>query len=251
MRNPAIFTQVASHLGRLHKLSSRSDFPPEMRSRPPLSMTRLQDWAAGARKAAENFSHPDSIKQMESFNLEEVVAEVEWLSKFLVADDPKIAGSGLDKVFSHWDCQENNILQTHYGLRFIDFEYSGMEYQAFDIATYFVECTIDYLVNKHPFFKVSLADFPTENEQRLFLSIYLSEYLETDVTPDDLSVSVLQERVQRFVLLVQYIWSLWSVIRAPQAPTFNDFDYLQFGQHRWFMYKWNKRAVMHGKSLAK
>ncbi len=28
-----------------------------------------------------------------------------------------------------------------------------MEYQAFDIATYFVECTLDYLVNSHPFFK--------------------------------------------------------------------------------------------------
>ena len=48
-------------------------------------------------------------------------------------------------VFSHWDTQENNVLQTLYGLRFIDFEYSGMDYQAFDIASYFVECMIDHL----------------------------------------------------------------------------------------------------------
>merc|ERR1711953_770129 len=113
--------------------------------------------------------------------IEEMVAEQEWLEKFMTADDPRIHGSGLDVVFSHWDNQENNILQTHYGLRFIDFEYSGMEYQAFDIATYFVECTIDYIVDEHPFYKVSLADFPTEEEQKLFCSIYLSEYLETIV----------------------------------------------------------------------
>jgi len=245
MRNPAIFTQVAAALGRLHKLSSRSDFPPKILAKPPLSINRLKDWTKGAQTAAASFTYPSSIKQMEAFDFDEVVAEGEWLGKFLVADDPRIAGSGLDVVFSHWDCQENNILQTHYGLRFIDFEYSGMEYQAFDIAAYFVECSIDYLVDKHPFFKVSLADFPSDAEQRLFISIYLSEYLETDVRPGDLAVSVLQERVQRFSVFVQYIWTVWSIIRAPQAPTFNDFDYLQFGQHRWFMYKWAKRAVLH------
>merc|ERR1719498_2263371 len=120
-----------------------------------------------------------------------------------------------------------------------------MEYQAFDLATYWVECTIDYIVKDNPFYKVTLADFPSESEQKLFLSIYLSEYLETNVQPDDLAVSVLQERVQRFVLLVQYVWTLWSVIRAPQSPTFNDFEYLQFAQHRWFMYKWAKREFQH------
>jgi len=124
-----------------------------------------------------------------------------------------------------------------------------MEYQAFDIATYFVECTIDYLVDKHPFFRVSLADFPTESEQKLFCSIYLSEYLDTYVRPDDIAVSVLMERVQRFVLLVHYLWSLWGVIRAPQAPTYNNFDYIQFSQHRWFMYKWAKRALLHNGKL--
>lgn len=244
MRNPSIFAQVASHLGRLHKLSARSDFPETMQKKPPLSMERLQTWADGSREAASNMTHPASLTAMKALNLEEVLAEQEWISNFIIADDPKIHGSGLDVVFSHWDSQENNILQTQYGLRFIDFEYSGMEYQAFDIATYFVETTIDYLHTKHPFFKVSLSDFPKNEEMHLFCSIYLSEYLETDVRPDDLAVLVLTERVKRFTLLVQYIWSLWSVIRAPQAPTFNDFDYLQFAQTRWFMYKWAKRAVL-------
>lgn len=245
MRNPAIFTQVAAHLGRLHKLSSRKDFPSDIQSGPVLSSERLATWAEGSQKAAASFQHPSSIEAMKALNLDQVLAERNWLVKFVTEEDPKIRGSGLDKVFSHWDSQENNILQTHYGLRFIDFEYSGMEYQAFDIATYFGECTIDYIVEDYPFFKVSMGDFPTEAEQRLFCSIYLSEYLETTVRPDDLAVSVLYDRVQRFNLLVNYVWTLWSVIRAPQAPTFNDFDYLKFAQQRYFMYKWAKRALLH------
>merc|ERR1712187_259767 len=172
--------------------------------------------------------HPKSLERIAALGLSEVFAERDWLSEYVKADDPRIHGSGLDVVFSHWDNQENNILQTHYGLRLIDFEYSGMEYQAFDIASYFVECTIDYLVDKYPYYKVSLSDFPSEWEQRLFCSIYLSEYLETTVRPDDLPVSVLYDRVQRFTLLVNYLWTLWSVIRGPQAPTVNDFDYLEF-----------------------
>jgi thiamine kinase-like enzyme len=245
MRNPAIWAQVAAQLGRLHKLSTREDFPQHILERPPSCLERLRTWGDGAAKAEKSFKHPESIRQMETLNLEEVLAERDWIAKFVVGDDPKIRGSGLDRVFSHWDSQENNILQTHYGLRFIDFEYAGMEYQAFDIATYFVECTIDYLVDSHPFFNVSLADFPTEYEMKQFCSVYLSEYLETDVRPDDLAVLVLLERVKRFTLMVQYIWSLWAVIRAPQAPTFNAFDYLHFGQTRWFMYKWAKRDVLH------
>jgi thiamine kinase-like enzyme len=250
MRNPAIFAQVASHMGRMHKLSSRTDFPPDIAASEPLSLERMVKWGEGCRVAAQGFTDPNAKKQIEAFNVDEVLEEREWITRFAVADDPRIHGSGLDVVFCHWDSQENNILQTQYGLRFIDYEYAGMEYQAFDIATYFAECTMDYLVNTHPFYKVSLADFPMESEQRLFCSIYLSEYLETDVYPDDLSVSVLLERVRRFVLVVHYLWSLWSVIRAPQAPTYADFDYLGYAQHRWFMYKWAKRELLHSKGAA-
>jgi thiamine kinase-like enzyme len=249
MKNPAIFTQIAAQIARLHKLSSRTDFPKMWIEQPAVSGCRIKTWAEGAQKAAASFTHPESLRQMEALNLDEIIAENDWIKEFVLDDNPKIHGAGLDVVFSHWDCQENNVLLTHYGLRFIDFEYSGMEYQAFDIATYFVECTIDYLVDKHPFFRVSLADFPTESEQKLFCSIYLSEYLDTYVRPDDIAVSVLMERVQRFVLLVHYLWSLWGVIRAPQAPTYNNFDYIQFSQHRWFMYKWAKRALLHSGKL--
>lgn len=246
MRNPAILVQVASHLGRFHKLSGRPDFPQELLDMQPLSRTRLTTWGEHCRRAAEALAHEDAACEISAFQLDEMLAERQWLADFCLSDDPGINGSGLDVVFSHWDSQENNILQTHYGLRYIDFEYSGMEYQAFDIASYFVECTIDYLHPRAPYFKVSLADFPQEWEQRLFCSVYLSEYLETAVRPEDLAVTVLLERVMRFTLMHHHLWAMWSVIRARQAPTFNNFDYLKYAMTRWFQYKWTKRQLLQG-----
>lgn len=244
MKNPAIFLQMASHLGRLHKLSSRLDFPSHIKSLEPWTWSRFGLWAEGAVRAAKCIGLSSQNAALAEVSVEEMVAETHWLREFMTEDDPHILGSGLDVVFSHWDCQENNVLQTMHGLRFIDFEYSGMEHQAFDIATYFVECAIDYLHPSHPYFKITLSDFPSEDEMRLFCSVYLSEYLETTVRTRDIAVQVLIDRVRRFTLVNHLLWAMWSVIRAGQSPTFGKFDYLHYAHCRWFMYKWSKRAVL-------
>jgi thiamine kinase-like enzyme len=246
MRNPSILVQVAAQLGRLHKLHMRPDFPQDLGKKDALSTRRYRKWASGAQEAYKTCeAHPDNLPRLKTLALDEILEEGKWMLEFAHADNPKIRGAGLDTVFAHWDTQENNILQTHYGLRFIDFEYSGMEHQAFDISQYFIECTIDYLVERYPFYKVNMSDFPSDDEQRTFLSIYLSEYLEMAVRPEDVAVTVLLNRVHRFVLLNHYLWTLWSIIRASQAaPTVNAFDYLHYGEARWFMYQWSKRNLL-------
>mmetsp|Transcript_91271 Transcript_91271/g.199939 ORF Transcript_91271/g.199939 Transcript_91271/m.199939 type:complete len:482 (+) Transcript_91271:128-1573(+) len=247
MRNPSILCQVASQLGRFHKLSARADFPRNILELPPASIQRLDRWAAGCGRAAANLEAEgcmESHRRLIAMNIPEMVAEREWLKKFVLEGDDKLKGSGLDIVFSHNDCQENNILQTHYGLRFIDFEYSNMDYQSYDIANYFCECTLDYCWDKYPFYSHRLSDFPTEWEQRLFCAIYLSEYLESKVKPEESAVTILVGRVRRFVLMSHYLWAVWSVIRAPQACTFNEFDFLHYAQARWDTYKRDKRALL-------
>jgi len=255
MRNPSILTQVASQLARLHKLSSRSDFPREILEMVPASTDRLQRWVDGCETAAAKLHQsntcPETARRLATMNFEDIVAERDWLRKFVLEDDQKIRGSGLDVVFSHNDAQENNILQTHYGLRFIDFEYSSMDYQAYDIANYFCECTIDYTADKYPFYSQSLSDFPSEWEQRLFCAIYLSEYLESKVTLEDSSVTLLLQRVNRFTLMSHYLWTVWSVIRAPQACTFNEFDFLNYAQARWDTYMRTKRTLLEAQEKAK
>lgn len=181
---------------------------------------------------------------LQHLNLEELAAEQRWLRSYVTADDPHIRGSGLDVVFSHNDVQENNILQTHYGLRFIDFEYAGMDYQSFDIANYFCECGIDNLHEKYPFYSISLSDFPSEYEQSLFCSIYLSEYLESRIMLDDPAVTRLLHRVSRFVLVSHYLWTVWAVVRAPDTITFSDFDFLHYARERWDVYKRAKSELL-------
>jgi len=140
--------------------------------------------------------------------------------------------------------QENNILQTQYGLRFIDFEYSGMCFQATDIANYFVECMIDYLAKQYPYYSVNMSNFPTEREQRLFCAIYLSEYLECKFMPTDPEVDALLETVSKFTLASHLLWALWSVVRAPQGQTFTEFDFLHYSKARWEMYKRAKSDLL-------
>lgn len=245
MRNPSILTQVAAGLGRFHKLASRHDFPRDLQGLEPACLKRCEKWINNCDNAAAKSGHDrESLRALANLNLPEVYAEQNWLRSYAIADDPHIKGSGLDIVFSHEDLQENNILQTQYGLRFIDFEYASMDYQAYDIANYFCECMIDYCVIEYPFYSVSLSDYPTEWEQRLFCSIYLSEYLESRIMLDDLAVTRLLSRVQRFTLVSHYLWTIWSVVRAPGGVTFNDFDFLHYGQARWDLYKRTKCELL-------
>jgi len=250
MRNPSILTQVAAALGRFHKLSFRQDFPRHFRSLPPASLQRIERWAKSCEVAA---ARPGLCKEsthaLQAMNIQELVAEQQWLRSYVTSDDPNIRGSGLDVVFSHNDVQENNILQTHYGLRFIDFEYASMDYQSFDIANYFCECCLDYLHDKYPFYSISLSDYPSEWEQRLFCSIYLSEYLESRIALEDLAVTRLLQRVNRFVLVSQYLWTVWSVVRAPDTITFNDFDFLHYAQARWDSYKRTKSELLNAEGM--
>lgn len=76
-------------------------------------------------------------------------------------------------VFSHNDLQENNLLQTQYGLRMIDFEsvnplcvclmlvrYSYFNYQSADLANFFCEFTLDYVRHSRSACITASAGFP-------------------------------------------------------------------------------------------
>jgi len=251
MTNPSILTQVASQLGRLHKLGSRHDFPRDILALPPASLDRLSSWVDNCQEAAEKLiegGDSETSRRLADLNVEEVVKERDWLRKFALAEDPHVKGSGLDVVFSHNDVQPNNILQTHYGLRFIDFEYSSMDFAAYDIANYFNECLYDYIHDKYPFYTQNLSDYPTDWEQRLFCSTYLSEFMESKIPPSDAAVTTLLKRVKKFSLVSHYLWTVWSVIRAPQACTFNEFDFLAYAQARYDCYKREKLILLSGEA---
>lgn len=148
-------------------------------------------------------------------------------------------------VFAHNDVQENNLLQTQYGLRLIDFEYANFNYAAHDIAGCFAEWTLDYICDEHPFFTVMDANYPSSAMQRSFCRVYLSEVLEREVEDEDCEgdrrlVTDLINSIQLFAMSANLLWAVWSIMRAPQAPTFDEFDFLKHCEYRLGRYLWAK-----------
>ena len=238
--NPSIFCQTASQIARMHKLHRRMDFPADLKPkvRPDgtlecATLDRLHQWGQEALKV--RFTNENMQRDLIAMRIDAVVpAETDWLREYILEGSTGCEGQGLDLVLSHNDVQENNILQTEYGLRLIDFEYTAFNYQAYDIANFFTEFTMDYVgIKDYPYYSVNHENFPSEEKQRLFLSIYLSEYLEQPILPDDtLFVDPLMKSVRKFVLVSHLLWGLWSVIRTPQGQTYGDFDFLHYGKFR-------------------
>eukprot|EP00656_Telonema_subtile_P047264 TRINITY_DN5416_c0_g1_i1.p1 TRINITY_DN5416_c0_g1~~TRINITY_DN5416_c0_g1_i1.p1 ORF type:complete len:517 (-),score=163.23 TRINITY_DN5416_c0_g1_i1:119-1669(-) len=231
MNNSSVLCQVASNIGRMHKLHRRKDFPTEIPREPALQL-RLQKWGSLAVNMAATMPDNETVKAM---RIDEIYkTEVEWLPQWLLSHDTGITGQGLDLVFAHNDLQENNLLQTQYGIRMIDFEYSYFNYQSADLANFFCEFMIDYVTqNYHPFYMVNKSAYPSEEEQRLFCAVYLSEYLETPILPSDNAyVQPLLENIERFTLVSHLLWALWSVNRADATTTHEEFDFIHYGKYR-------------------
>eukprot|EP00397_Hematodinium_sp_SG-2012_P022747 GEMP01023588.1.p1 GENE.GEMP01023588.1~~GEMP01023588.1.p1 ORF type:complete len:363 (+),score=56.81 GEMP01023588.1:656-1744(+) len=239
--NPSIYCQVASQLGRFHKLQFRPDFPPQsMIDRTPSIFLWLKKWAVSA-------SQVKMPTQEWKWRLDAMVKEAKWLSDYISERmmGSIVSGQGWDIVFCHNDCQENNLLQTQYGLRLIDFEYSHFNFQAYDIANFFNEFCIDYMYPSHPFFTLDLTRYPSLSDQRLFASVYLSEYLKTPVRPWDHNMTdPLIEAIEIFSMASNLVWALWSVLRSPQAFTFDEFDFMGHGSYRFDMYKRTQRSIL-------
>ena len=126
-------------------------------------------------------------------------------------------------MFAHNDVQENNLLQTQYGLRLIDFEYANFNFAAHDIAGCFAEWTLDYISDVHPFFVVDDDAYPSARMQRAFCRAYLSEVLEREVEDEDDAghrpadiqlVSELVGAIELFAMSANLLWAVWSIMPA-------------------------------------
>jgi len=234
--NPAIFTQVAAQLGRLHKLHKSEHFlPKHARDHLPISLARLRDWTREGLSALDRL--PDSASKKSSLRIDEILIEVEKIYSKLHASSIAPNKLGYDIVFCHNDVQENNILMTPYGLRLIDFEYANFNFQSADIGNLFNEFTMDYIHDEWPFFKKDLSAYPGVETQRMFSSVYLSEYLDQPVMLDNPLIDELLDSVKVASQLSHLLWGMWSLVRAQQyAETSNSFDFVEYARFRFDTY---------------
>ncbi|GAB5583635.1 ethanolamine kinase 2 [Prionailurus iriomotensis] len=145
--------------------------------------------------------------------------ELAWLKEHLSQLDSPV-------VFCHNDLLCKNIIydSTKGHVRFIDYEYAGYNYQAFDIGNHFNEFAG---VNE-----VDYCRYPGRDTQLQWLSYYLQAQKGMAVTPRE--VERLYVQVNKFALASHFFWALWALIQN-QFSTI-DFDFLRYAVIRFHQY---------------
>lgn len=122
-------------------------------------------------------------------------------------------------------------------VKFIDYEYAGYNYQAYDIGNHFNEFAglneVDYSL------------YPDRNLQLQWLRSYLEaykEYKEQSTEVSSTEVEVLYVQVNRFALASHFFWGLWALIQAKYSTI--DFDFLGYAVLRFSQYFKMKPEVM-------
>ncbi|KAF4022714.1 hypothetical protein G4228_014867 [Cervus hanglu yarkandensis] len=150
--------------------------------------------------------------------------EMTWMKKIL-------SSLGSPVVLCHNDLLCKNIIynEKQGDVQFIDYEYSGYNYLAYDIGNHFNE-----------FAGVSDVDYslyPDRELQGQWLRSYLEAYKEykgfgTEVTEKEVEILFIQ--VNQFALASHFFWGLWALIQAKYSTI--DFDFLGYAIVRFNQY---------------
>jgi len=131
-------------------------------------------------------------------------------------------------VFCHNDALLANIVvqKKTQSVTFIDMEYGGPNYAAFDIANHFCEFVgcdgkLDYE-----------RWLPSKEYQMVWIQEYLT-YRDT-IVPLQEKVEELYRMVQQFMLCAHLLWSVWAVIQAENSDI--EFDFVDYALQRFKEY---------------
>ena len=151
-------------------------------------------------------------------------------------------------LFSHNDLLLGNIIynkDSDKEIKFIDYEYSCINYQAYDIANHFNE-----------FAGVDSPDyslFPTKEYQLQWLTIYLKHFYEmvNQFYKDDENKHLIfseerlnqfYEEVKNFTLASHLMWAIWSLVQAQVSKL--DFDFVAYANIRFDQYFSRKKSLI-------
>ncbi|XP_025992286.1 ethanolamine kinase 1 isoform X2 [Solenopsis invicta] len=220
VRNPKVYPLIAKRMAEMHNLDSENEFIPK----------EAFIWEK-TKKFMEimpkRFS--DSLKQ----------AKFEMLipSYAILEKEYQILKSTLSRVnnpivFAHNDLLLGNILYNQKQSRvvFIDYEYTALNYQAFDIANHFAEFA--------GFDEPDYSLYPDKNFQKMWLKEYLQVYnATTNVSEKD--VDELYWQVTQFAPLPHFFWGCWAIIQSEHSNI--EFDFLAYAAIRFNEYfRWKE-----------
>ena len=222
-RSPAVYEQVARALAALHAFELERP-PAAAYRRPagdvpwgwqaalswlPVAMEHRREVARGAKAA-------QYARRVEALELAGVGERLEDLMATLDERDPP-------RCFCHNDLSNTNLhLDPGTGLvRLIDFEYGGLNFRGFDLATHLTHWAggaEDGLYDDD--------NFPSDELMRRFLSAYAA------AAADAPTVDALVEEVRLCAPLAHCVWGLWAVCSLPDEEGGTPFSHIEYAERR-------------------
>lgn len=161
---------------------------------------------------------------------------------------------GSPLVFCHNDLLLKNIVynEKNTAVRFIDFEYADINYQAYDIANHF--CEFAGVTDFNP------ELYPSKEFQLEWLESYLSEWDQLTSARENgecngeiltvnghdsgfkKRVNTLYRQVNKFSLMSHLFWGIWSFLQARHSSI--HFDYHSYAKSRLGEYFKNKDRIL-------
>lgn len=221
MRSEEVSVEIARSLAKFHAIQVERDHEIVL-------WKRLENWRREAKKSMKLLMKREEVKdkleRIKSFGIfdeEEFTEETGKWKKLLV----RLRQHDSPVVLCHNDLQHGNILLTDKNeIIFIDYEYGGINYAAFDIANHFCEWASDFTEsNPTPHLMNFNELYPNLEERERFLCAYLNE---TDPTVIGNWIKVVED----FKEISHLLWTYWAIIQATSSKI--DFDYLSYSFSR-------------------
>ncbi|XP_049687826.1 ethanolamine kinase 2 isoform X1 [Accipiter gentilis] len=222
VRDPHIFRLVAQEMARVHAIHANGSLPK------PILWQKLHKYLTLVKtELSPKVSNPSLQQDVPS--LEMLEHELAWMKETL-------SQLGSPVVLCHNDLLCKNIIYdgTQEHVRFIDYEYTGYNYQAFDIGNHFNEFAgvkeVDYRL------------YPSKETQLQWLRSYLQAYKQlTQGSEGGMGVAVSEEelealyvQVNKFSLASHFLWACWGLIQDKYSTI--DFNFLRYAKLRFKQY---------------
>ncbi|NXJ88620.1 EKI2 kinase, partial [Corythaixoides concolor] len=211
MRDPHIFRLVAQEMARVHAIHANGSLSK------PILWQKLHEYLTLLKT--------DLSPKVSNPSLQQDVPSLEMLERELAWMKETLSQVGSPVVLCHNDLLCKNIIydraQEH--VHFIDYEYTGYNYQAFDIGNHFNEFAgvkeVDYCL------------YPSKDTQLQWLHSYLQAYKQltqgdcggAGVSEEELEALYVQ--VNKFSLASHFLWACWGLIQDKYSTI--DFNFLR------------------------
>lgn len=221
---PQIWTLIARHMAEMHKM----EFDSGSDEKQPMLWGKVQQFLDILPENYSNSQIDERVKQnfLPIHQLKEEFAE---LYKHLVALNSPT-------VFCHNDLLLGNVIyeKSTDRITFIDYEYAGQNFQAYDIGNHFTEFAgVDVVDYRH---------YPSKEFQLEWLRCYLEVYHGQTKVITERDVHVLYVQTNKFALASHFLWAIWALIQAENSSI--DFDFVTFAQMRYNEYMARKDTFL-------